>query len=371
VESDDAALPIEMFADLPGGLTDADLSGEHRLYIRPLRDSGNGTEPAGNLEILIRTGERVLAVPARRDTLVNWAASVGTGAARQIGERLARLDAQARTFANIPLDRSRIMGIVNVTPDSFSDGGETPDANSAIARGHAMLEAGAAVLDIGGESTRPGAEPVVLEEEIRRVVPVVRALAAAGATVSIDTRRAPVMAAALDAGATIVNDITALRGDARSLRTVADGGASVVLMHMLGEPRTMQANPSYDCAPLDVYDYLAARVAACAGAGIPLNRVAIDPGIGFGKTNEHNLQILGRLSILRGLGCAIVLGVSRKSFIGRLSRDAPAQDRLAGSLAAALAGLDQGAAILRVHDVAETRQAIAIWAAIRDHRGLA
>jgi dihydropteroate synthase len=364
MEFDGAALPIDEFADFPTGLTNTDLTEGYRLYIRHLRYSVGGMGPAANFEVLIRTTKRVFSVQTRRDALVDWASSAGSWAAWQVKERLALLDVEAHKFSGISLDRPLIMGIVNVTPDSFSDGGETPDVESAIARGHAMLEAGADILDVGGESTRPGAEPVALEEEIRRVVSVIRVLAKAGATVSIDTRRAPVMAAALDAGATIVNDITALNGDTRSLQTVADAGASIVLMHMQGEPRTMQANPSYDCAPLDVFDFLADRVAACADAGIPLKRVAIDPGIGFGKTVEHNLQILGRLSLLRGLGCAIVLGVSRKSFIGRLNRDAHAQDRLAGSLAAALAGLDQGAAILRVHDVLETRQAVTTWTAI-------
>lgn len=256
------------------------------------------------------------------------------------------------------------MGIVNVTPDSFSDGGLYFNAARAIAHGRELVEAGADVLDIGGESTRPGAAPVTVEEELRRVVPVVRALAERGAVVSIDTRHAAVMRGALAAGARIVNDVTALTGDPDSLATVAASEAEVVLMHMQGEPQTMQADPHYVDAPLDVYDYLAGRIAACEAAGIARARIAVDPGIGFGKNDAHNVAILGSLGLYHGLGCAVLLGVSRKSFVGRLSAGEPPKGRLPGSLAAALGGLDQGVQMLRVHDVAETAQARAIWHAV-------
>jgi dihydropteroate synthase len=257
------------------------------------------------------------------------------------------------------------MGIVNVTPDSFSDGGCFFDSGAAIAHGLRLIEAGADILDVGGESTRPGAEAVDIDEEMRRVLPVIRALAEQGATVSVDTRHAAVMAAAVDSGAAIINDITGLEGDPQSLEVAARSGAAVVLMHRQGDPQVMQQNPHYAFAPLDIYDYLARRLEACRGAGIPAGRLCIDPGIGFGKTVEHNLQILSRLGLYHALGVPLLLGVSRKSFIGKLSRGEPAGERLAGSLTAALIGLGQGAQILRVHDVAETSQAAAVWLGIK------
>ncbi|HUL08514.1 MAG TPA: dihydropteroate synthase [Candidatus Acidoferrum sp.] len=281
-----------------------------------------------------------------------------------IEERLRAITAPRPPFAGLPLDRPRLMGVVNVTPDSFSEGGRYASAAAAIAHGRALMAAGADILDIGGESTRPGAAPVAVAEEIDRVVPVVEALATAGALVSIDTRRAAVMRAALAAGARIVNDVTALAGDPESPAVVAESGAAVVLMHMQGEPRTMQQDPVYGDAPLDIYDFFAARLAACAAAGIDASRIALDPGIGFGKRDPHNLAVLADLALYHGLGCALLLGVSRKSFIGRLSRGEDADHRLAGSLAAALAGLERGVQIIRVHDVAETAQAVAIWRAI-------
>ncbi|MGZ9033122.1 MAG: dihydropteroate synthase [Rhodospirillales bacterium] len=267
-------------------------------------------------------------------------------------------------FVGVSLDRPRVMGVVNVTPDSFSDGGEAFATPAAIERGLAMVRAGADFIDVGGESTRPGAEPVAVDEELRRVVPVVSALSADGVRVSIDTRRSEVMAAALDAGAAIVNDITALSGDARSLPLVAERRAAVVLMHMQGEPRTMQVNPHYEDAPRDIHAWLTARLDACLHAGILRERIALDPGIGFGKTLDHNLQVLAHLALYRPLGCALLIGVSRKSFVARLSGGAPAENRLPGSLAAGLFAVAQGAHILRVHDVEATVQALSVWAAI-------
>jgi len=286
------------------------------------------------------------------------------GRSAAIEERLAALTTPRTPFAGLLLDRPRLMGVVNVTPDSFSDGGRYASDAAAIAHGRALMATGADILDIGGESTRPGAAAVAVAEEIDRVVPVVEALARAGALVSIDTRRAAVMRAALAAGARIVNDVTALAGDPESAAVVAGSGAAVVLMHMQGEPRTMQQDPVYDDAPLDIYDFFAARLAGCAAAGIDATRIALDPGIGFGKRDPHNLAVLAELALYHGLGCALVLGVSRKSFIGRLSRGEDPDHRLGGSLAAALAGLERGVQIIRVHDVAETAQAVAIWRAI-------
>ena len=270
----------------------------------------------------------------------------------------------APSFAGLSLDKPRLFGVINVTPDSFSDGGEALALSEALKRGRAMLDDGADILDVGGESTRPGAEPVSAEEERARVVPVVKGLSEMGALVSIDTRRAEVMAAAIDAGAGIVNDVTALTGDQDSLGLVADRGVAVVLMHMQGEPGSMQENPQYENAAEDVFGILKARFKACEEAGILRHRIAVDPGIGFGKTVDHNLEILNRLDIYRGLGLPVLLGVSRKSFIAKLSRGEAPKDRVPGSLAAVLAAWAQGVRMFRVHDVAETRQALAVAQAI-------
>lgn len=268
------------------------------------------------------------------------------------------------SFAGLTLDRPRIMGIINVTPDSFSDAGEALKPEDAIKRGRAMLDAGADILDVGGESTRPGADPVDAGEEMARVLPVVKGLSELGALVSIDTRRAEVMKAAIEAGAKIVNDVTALTGDPESPGVVAESGLPVVLMHMQGEPGTMQKNPKYGDAAVEVFDYLKQRVAESVAAGIEVSRIAVDPGIGFGKTVAHNLDILNRLDLYRNLDPPVLIGVSRKSFIGKLSRDEPPKDRVPGSIAAQLAAFSQGVRLFRVHDVAETRQSLDVWQAI-------
>jgi dihydropteroate synthase len=291
-----------------------------------------------------------------------WARREGHGDA--MSGALARLSGPRAPFAGLGLDRPRLMGVVNVTPDSFSDGGDFADAETAIEQGLALREAGAEILDIGGESTRPRAEPVAVEEELRRTIPVVHALSQAGALVSIDTRRSAVMRAAIAAGARIVNDVTALTGDPDALGVVAASEVSVVLMHMQGDPRHMQEDPTYADAPRDIRDFFVERLAACVAAGIAPARIAVDPGIGFGKNDRHNIEILQDLALFHELGVAVLLGVSRKSFISRLSRKESAKQRLPGSLAAGLAGLDRGVQILRVHDVAQTRQALAIWQAL-------
>ncbi len=283
-----------------------------------------------------------------------------------IEDRLNAITAPRPALAGLALDRPRIMGVINVTPDSFSDGGRYASRDAAVAHGRALMAAGADILDVGGESTRPGSAPVAADEELERVVPVIEALSKDGALISIDTRRPAVMRAAIAAGARIVNDVTALAGDPDSLSVVAGSGAAVVLMHIQGEPRTMQRDPAYRDAPLDIYDFFAGRLGACRAAGIEAARIALDPGIGFGKTVTHNVQILADLAVYHGLGCALLLGVSRKSFIARLSQGEDVDHRLAGSLAAALAGLDRGVQMLRVHDVAETMQAVAMWRAIAE-----
>jgi dihydropteroate synthase len=255
------------------------------------------------------------------------------------------------------------MGVVNVTPDSFSDGGLFLDPEAAVAHGLELARAGAEILDVGGESTRPGAEPVGSEEELRRVIPVIQGFVAADCHVSVDTSKASVAEAALDAGAEIVNDITALRGDPEMADLCAQRGVTVVLMHMLGEPRTMQEDPRYDDVVDDVKAFLAARLEAAVAAGIGEERIWLDPGIGFGKTGAHNLELLRRLGELRELGRPLVVGTSRKSFIGKVDGSG-ADRRLGGTIASSLLAAAEGADVLRVHDVAEMRQALTVAAAI-------
>jgi dihydropteroate synthase len=258
---------------------------------------------------------------------------------------------------------TQLMGVVNVTPDSFSDGGLYLDPEAAIEHGRELAAAGAEILDVGGESTRPGAEPVGEEEELRRVVPVIRGLADAESQISVDTSKATVAAAALDAGAEIVNDVTALRGDPEMATLCAERGATVVLMHMLGEPRTMQDDPRYEDVVADVKAFLAERLEAAVAAGIAEERVWLDPGIGFGKTGAHNMELLRRLGELRELGRPLVVGTSRKSFIGRVD-GSPADQRLGGTIASSVLAAAEGADVLRVHDVAEVAQGVAVAEAI-------
>jgi dihydropteroate synthase len=257
-----------------------------------------------------------------------------------------------------------VMGVVNVTPDSFSDGGRYLDVASAIEHGLQLEAEGAGILDIGGESTRPGAEPVSEEEELRRVVPVIAGLRAAGASarISIDTSKALVAAAALDAGATLVNDVTALRGDPAMATLVAERRVECCLMHMLGEPRTMQRDPHYEDVVSDVKAFLEERVAVAVAAGIAEERLLLDPGIGFGKTTDHNLELLARLDELVAIGRPLVIGTSRKSFLGRIT-GREVDDRVAATIATNVMAFERGAQIFRVHDVAPVRDALLIAAA--------
>ena len=257
------------------------------------------------------------------------------------------------------------MGVVNVTPDSFSDGGEFSDSDTAVAHGLNLVGDGAEILDIGGESTRPGADPVPEQEELDRVIPVIEKLAAeTSAAISIDTRKPKVAHAAITAGASIWNDVTALTHASDSLATAAALDCNIVLMHAQGDPKTMQDHPQYDDVVAEVYQYLSGRHEACLSAGIECEKIVIDPGIGFGKTLEHNLSLLANLDRFSDLA-PVLLGASRKRFIAALDREGPAKDRLGGSLAAALVGAAKGAAIIRVHDVAETRQALRVFGAIQ------
>jgi dihydropteroate synthase len=257
-----------------------------------------------------------------------------------------------------------VMGVVNVTPDSFSDGGEYLDAAAAIAHGLELEGEGAAILDVGGESTRPGALPVSADEELRRVIPVIEELVARGtrARISIDTSKAAVAAAALDAGATFVNDVTAFRGDPSMAALVAEHGVDCCLMHMLGSPRTMQDNPRYDDVVDDVARFLSERMAVAVAAGVAEERIMLDPGIGFGKTLEHNLELIRRLDEIVRLGRPVVIGTSRKSFLGRLTGRAVGE-RLAGTIATNVLAFERGARVFRVHDVGPVVDALAVAAA--------
>ena len=268
------------------------------------------------------------------------------------------------TRRTAPFDRPRLMGILNVTPDSFSDGGSFADTGGAVAHGLRLAADGADIVDVGGESTRPGAVEVPLDEELRRVLPVVAALAEHGVAVSIDTRKAAVMEAALAAGATIINDVSGLTHDPRSLEVAAGSRAFVVLMHMAGEPATMNDAPRYEQCALEVLDWLAARVAACEAAGIARERIVVDPGLCFAKHEPHNLDLLHQLALLHGLGCPVMLGASRKGWTAAIDREWPAGERLAASLAAAQWGLERGVQLYRVHDVPAHRQLLAAWRAL-------
>jgi dihydropteroate synthase len=264
---------------------------------------------------------------------------------------------------SLDLSRPLVMGVVNVTPDSFSDGGLYVGAKHAVAHARQLVEEGADILDIGGESTRPGAASVALDEERKRVLPVLEALAGCGVPLSVDTRKPELMLEAIAAGAAMINDVTALTAPA-ALTAVAQSPVAVCLMHMQGDPGTMQESPTYQDVVREVRDYLAQRVAAAEQAGIARDRIVVDPGFGFGKTVEHNLALLRSLAEFRSLGVALLAGLSRKAMLGKLTGRAP-QERVHASIAAALLAVQNGAQIVRVHDVAATRDALAVWNAVR------
>ena len=313
-----------------------------------------------SVELIHEDGRRELVpvegIEARFDETMaaDWDRITSPRTPLQLGERTIRLD------------QPQVMGIINATPDSFSDGGSYADSAAAAEAGAVMASQGAAIIDVGGESTRPGASTVWEGDEIERVLPVVKQLAAGGTAVSIDTRKAGVMSAALGAGAGMINDVSALSWDPQSAEAVAKAGVSVVLMHHRGDPATMQDAPRYDDVLVEVYEWLEDRIAAAEEAGIARDKILVDPGIGFGKTVAHNLELMNGLALLHGLGCPVVLGASRKRMIGALSGEAPADRRLAGSLALALKAAEQGVQLIRVHDVAETVQALKVWRGLRD-----
>ncbi len=347
-------------------------SSEARIYLRPTaigRAAGSPDAPVlaggaltfSRLEVAVRDGGSVHRAEAPVQAVQEWAAV--EGCADTVQALLDRISASRPRMMGLEFKHPLVMGILNVTPDSFHDGGLDENAEAAIERGISLAAAGADIIDVGGESTRPGAEPVAEADERARVVPVLEGLMRAGVPLSVDSRRAGVMAAALDAGAALVNDVHALTGEG-CVDVVAGAGVPAVLMHGPADPSVMQQQTDYQDLVLDTYDWLETRIGACEAAGIPRSRLIVDPGVGFAKTARQSAEIQGAIAIFHGLGCPIMLGASRKSFIAGVSADEPSVDRLAGSIAAVTWGLSQGVQIFRVHDVTETRQAINVWRAI-------
>jgi len=356
-----------------------------RVYIRPVgtilapqRADGRALRAGGGLawacpcELIVRDGD---AIVARRliDT-GNAAEAIATldaalrADAEQQWSNLSRIHQPLTLGARtIRLDQPQVMAILNCTPDSLShDPRFADDPEAAAAAGMQMLEAGAALIDIGGESTRPGATPVWEGDEIKRIVPVIERLARAGAAISVDTRKASVMEAALAAGAHMVNDVSALLHDPRSLDVVRAADCPVVLMHAAGQGPDPHAGSGYAHVLFDVFDWLKARIEAVIAAGVARERILIDPGIGFGKSLADNLALINGIALFHALGQPVLLGASRKRMIGALSNAAPVEQRLAGSLALSLSGVERGVQMLRVHDVAETVQALHVWRGLRD-----
>ena len=269
-------------------------------------------------------------------------------------------------ISGLDMNKAHLMGIVNVTPDSFSDGGDSFETSDAVTHARTMVDEGASIVDIGGESTRPGADQVTEKQEMERILPVFEELKGSGFIISVDTRNAATMAEAAEHGVHIINDVSALTHDPKSLTIAVDSALPVILMHAQGSPKDMQNNPTYGHVLVDIYDYLERRIAEAVSAGIDRSRIMIDPGLGFGKTLEHNVAIMSNLALFHGLGVPIVFGASRKSFIGTLSNVQQASRRRFGSVAAAIAAVSQGAQIIRVHDVRQTREALSVWNAIND-----
>lgn len=356
-----------------------------KIYIRPIgmaespqSEDGEAIRLAGTMvwanrfAIIVRDGQRTISrsrvsSAEMPQALAALPDDLGASAERQWAN-LRRVHGPLHCGTRtIRFEQPQVMGILNMTPDSFSDGGKfLDDAANASAHASAMLESGAAIIDVGGESTRPGAAAVWEGDELKRVIPMVERLAAMGAAISVDTRRPAVMQASLAAGAHILNDVSALRYDPRSLELAAASAAPVVLMHAPGPGDDLHTGGDFDDVALDVFDWLAARRDACLAAGIPGDRILLDPGFGFGLTLAQNLALFNALPLFHSLGHPLLVGVSRKRMIGALSNEAPAHERLGGSLALAVKAMDAGAHVLRVHDVRETIQAVQVWRGLRD-----
>ena len=343
-----------------------------KLYVRPVGitygAAANAAVAAGAALPLaggpcaFALAELIEGMPGKTKTKIFAAQALAASGEPGLKSLLERITAKRSPFAGLPLDRPVLMGIVNVTPDSFSDGGLYDSAEAAIAHAAELAGAGAAIVDIGGESTRPGSDAVEAREEAARVIPVIKGVAGLPAVISVDTRKASVARAAAEAGAKILNDVSALTYDARNGQVAAETGMSVVLMHAQGEPKTMQDDPRYEDVVLEVFDYLEKRASLLRAKPASRRRsIAADPGLGFGKTLDHNLALLEHTSLFHGLGVPLLIGASRKRFIQGLVGGAEPRFREPGSHAAAIAAASQGAQILRVHDVAGTRQALEVW----------
>jgi dihydropteroate synthase len=344
-----------------------------KLYLRPVgllygaaaqeAVTGGLALPLAGGPIAFTAAELIEGALGNSKTRLLTARSLTESYDADLGKVLGRVTAERPPFAGLGLDCPLIMGIVNVTPDSFSDGGLYDTKEEAILHAAELANAGAAIIDIGGESTRPGSDAVEEEEELARVVPVLEGLSGLNAAISIDTRKAKMARAAAKAGAAILNDVSAFTYDPQSLAVAAETGLSVILMHAQGEPKTMHLNPVYTDVVLEVFDYLEQRIEAAEAADIDRAKIAADPGVGFGKTMEHTLSLLANLSLFHGLGVPLLVGASRKRFIAGISGGDQPKSREPGSLAVAIAAASQGIQILRVHDVAASRQGLAVWRA--------
>ena len=344
-----------------------------KLYLRPIGLIYGAAADAAIAEglalplaggpIAFAQAELIEGTPGNAKRRLFTAHALAASGDADLAALLRRVTAPRPPFAGIALDRPVLMGIVNVTPDSFSDGGLYDSKEPAIVHAAELANAGARIVDIGGESTRPGSDSVEEGEELLRVVPVIEGLAGLRAGISVDTRQASVARAAASAGARILNDVSALSHDPESLAVAAEMGLSLVLMHAQGAPKTMQDDPRYADVVIEVFDYLQARIEAAVAAGIERFRIAADPGLGFGKTLAHNLALLSHISLFHGLGVPLLIGASRKRFIQGVSGGKEPGSREPGSQAAGIAAAAQGAQILRVHDVAGSRQALAVWRA--------
>ena len=342
-----------------------------KLYLRPVgllcgatasaALSANLALPLAGGTLAFTAAEMIEGTPRKAKKRLFPAKDLAASRDAGLAELLEQVTAKRPPFAGLRLEWPLLMGVVNVTPDSFSDGGLYDTKEEAITHAATLARAGAAIVDIGGESTRPGSDAVEMSDELSRVIPVIEGLKGFSAAISIDTRKASVARAAAKAGAAIFNDVSALTYDVGGLKAAAETGMSVVLMHAKGEPKTMQDDPRYDDVVLEVYDYLEERVKAASAAGIGLEKIAVDPGIGFGKTIAHNLALMANLSLFHGLGVPILVGASRKRFIGEVSQKHEPRLREPGSHAAAIAAASQGVQMLRVHDVAGTAQALEVW----------
>ena len=346
---------------------------EEKLYLRPIGflygppadaavEDGLALPLAGG-PIAFTQAVLIEGDAARSQRRLLTAGTLAEGTDADLAALLARVTHPRPPFAGLDLTRPTLMGIVNVTPDSFSDGGLYDETEGAVAHAAALAADGATIVDIGGESTRPGADTVADDDELSRVVPVLEQLKGSPAVISIDTRKSAVARAAAKAGGKILNDVSALTYDPACLDVAVNEEMDLVLMHAQGEPKTMQDNPTYDDVVLEVFDYLEARIEACEAAGVPRARIAADPGLGFGKTLAHNLALLANISLFHGLGVPLLIGASRKRFIGGVGQEKDPKSREPGSHAAAIASAAQGAQAFRVHDVAGTSQALGVWRA--------